>query len=35
MAIVKAVLAAHGGAVEVVNRDEGGAIVTLRVPLRN
>jgi two-component system OmpR family sensor kinase len=33
LAIVKAILAAHGGAVEAANREEGGAVVTLRVPL--
>jgi two-component system, OmpR family, sensor kinase len=33
LAIVRAILAAHGGAVEVANGDEGGAVVTLRVPL--
>lgn len=33
LAIVKAICAAHGGAVEAANRDGGGAIVRLRVPL--
>jgi signal transduction histidine kinase len=33
LAIVQAVLAAHGGTAEVENRPEGGAIVRLRVPL--
>ena len=33
LAIVEAILAAHGGAVEALNREEGGAMVTFRVPL--
>ncbi len=33
LAIVKAIAAAHGGAVEAANADGGGAIVRLRVPL--
>ncbi|MGE0879923.1 MAG: sensor histidine kinase [Acidimicrobiia bacterium] len=33
LAIVKAICAAHGGAVEAANRDGGGAIVRIRVPL--
>ncbi len=32
LAIVRAIVGAHGGTVEARNRDEGGAIVTLRVP---
>jgi signal transduction histidine kinase len=33
LSLVKAILAAHGGAVGAANRPEGGASVTLRVPL--
>ncbi len=33
LTLVKAILAAHGGAVTAANRPEGGASVTLRVPL--
>ena len=33
MAIVKAIVATHGGTVEARNLDGGGACATLRVPL--
>jgi signal transduction histidine kinase len=32
LAIVRAVAEAHGGSVQAVNRPEGGAVVTLRIP---
>jgi signal transduction histidine kinase len=32
LAIVRAIVDAHGGSVEAANRDEGGAIVVLRLP---
>ncbi len=33
LAIVKAIVSAHGGTVAAGNRDEGGAVVTMRIPL--
>jgi len=33
LAIVRSILAVHGGAVEAANREEGGAVFRLRVPL--
>jgi two-component system, OmpR family, sensor kinase len=33
LAIVKAIAAAHGGTASAANRDGGGAVVTLRIPL--
>jgi signal transduction histidine kinase len=33
LALVQAIVAAHGGAAVAENRPEGGAVVSLRVPL--